>query len=76
MFGVMIALAVVGFFLLFTAPLLARLVKGRAGDPVGLTRVIQLVAVVLLLVALLVRPHSEETAVFKPPPDVADTVDR
>src|SRR5690606_16690836 len=58
-----IGLAVVGLALLFGAPLLARLVLRRA-DTVALTRILQAVAVVLLLGALLVRPHNPETAAF------------
>jgi hypothetical protein len=42
---------------------------GREGDRVGLTRIIQVVAVVLLIAALFLRPHSDETAAFPPPPD-------
>lgn len=64
----MIVLLVLGLALLFAAPWLARTVV-RRGDPVGLTRIIQAVAVVLLVVALLVAPRSPETSAFPPPPD-------
>lgn len=68
MFALMVLLAGAGIFLVFGAPLVARVfLRGR--DPVGLTRVLQLVGIALLVVALLVRPHNNETAVFKPPPD-------
>lgn len=69
----MIVLAVAGIALLIAAPALARLLVGGHGDPIGLTRIIQVIAVALLLVALLVRPHSDETAAFPPPPDQRET---
>lgn len=68
----MIGFAGVGLVLLIGAPALARLVVGREGDPGGLTRIFQGIAVILLLVALLVRPHQEETAAFPPPPDMTE----
>lgn len=67
--SLMIALAVLGIALLVAAPLIARAVVGRDGDPTGLTRLIQGLAVVLLVVALVFRPHQSETAAFPPPPD-------
>lgn len=65
----MIVMAIVGIALLLAAPVLAKLVVGRDGDPMGITRILQVVAVVLLLMALLFRPHQDETAAFPPPPD-------
>ena len=65
----MISLGVGGVALLLAAPFLAKLIVGREADPTGLTRVIQGVAVILLVVALVFRPHQEETAAFPPPPD-------
>ena len=65
----MIGLAILGIGLLLTAPLIARAVLGREGDPTGLTRLIQGFAVVLLIIALVFRPHRSETAAFPPPPD-------
>ena len=70
MFGLMIVLVAAGIALLVGAPVIARLVVGRDGDRVGLTRIIQVVAVVLLVAALFLRPHSDETAAFPPPPDL------
>ena len=64
----MIGLAIVGIALLLTAPLVARAVIGREGDATGLTRLIQGLAVVLLIIALVFRPHRSETAAFPPPP--------
>ena len=69
MFGLMIVLVVAGIALFIGAPLVARLLVGRGGDPVGTTRIIQVIAVVLLIGALFLRPHSDETAAFPPPPD-------
>lgn len=68
--ALMIGLAAFGVILLVTAPFLARLIVGREGDPIGMTRILQGVAVVLLLGALLFRPYQEETAAFPPPPDM------
>ena len=69
MFGLMLVLVGAGIALFIAAPLVARMIVGRAGDPVGTTRVIQVVAVVLLIGALFLRPHNDETAAFPPPPD-------
>ena len=65
----MLFLMVIGGSLLLGAPFLARAIVGRRGDPVGAMRIIQVVALLLLFGALLVRPHNEETAAFPPPPD-------
>jgi hypothetical protein len=70
-FALMVVLAVAGLLLLVSAPFLARLLT-RGHDPVGMTRILLAVAVVLLVAALLVRPHNEATAVFKPPPDAPE----
>lgn len=69
-----IALALLGIALLLSAPLLGRVIVGGRGDPLGLTRVLQGLAVILLLAALLFRPYQTETAAFPPPPDAV--VDR
>jgi hypothetical protein len=68
----MILVAVGAIALLLAAPLIARAIVGPDGDPAGLTRIIQGVAVVLLVVALVFRPHSDETAAFPPPPDAVE----
>ena len=65
----MIVTGIAGIALLLAAPVLAKLVVGREGDPMGITRILQVLAVVLLLLALLFRPHQDETAAFPPPPD-------
>ena len=72
MFVAMILLIVLGVLLLLTAPFLGRLLAGSGGDPVGITRIVLVVAAVLLLVALFIRPHSDETAAFPPPPDLIE----
>lgn len=66
-----VALAVLGIALLLTAPLLGRLIVRGRGDPLGITRVLQGVAVILLVAALFFRPYQSETAAFPPPPDAA-----
>ncbi len=66
-----IALAILGIVLLVTAPLLGRLIVRGRGDPLGITRVLQGLAVILLLAALFFRPYQPETAAFPPPPDAA-----
>ena len=68
MSGLMLVLVGAGIALFIGAPAIARLLV-RGGDPVGTTRVIQVVAVVLMVSALFLRPHSDETAAFPPPPD-------
>ena len=68
MFALMLVLALAGIALFIAAPVVARLLV-RGADPVGATRIIQVVAVVLLIGALFLRPHSDETAAFPPPPD-------
>lgn len=65
----MLALGLGGGALLFGAPILARLLVGKEGDPVGTTRVLQAIAIVMLIAALFIRPHSSETSAFPPPPD-------
>jgi hypothetical protein len=68
----MIVLGMAGVVLLLAAPFLARFVSGRRGDPTGLTRILQIVAVALLVGALLVRPYHRETAAVPPPPDAPE----
>jgi hypothetical protein len=73
MLGPMLLLGGLGILLLFAAPVLARLVVGGAGDPVGLKRIFWVVAAILILGAVIVRPHSDETAAFPPAPDQVDS---
>lgn len=68
----MLVMAAAGIGLLLSAPLIARLIKGRGSDPVALTRMIQIVAFALLIGALFVRPYNPETTAVPPPPDVPD----
>lgn len=72
MFGLMLGLVGAGILLFFAAPAIARVLVGREGDPMGTARIIQVVAVILMLGALLIRPHSNETAAFPPPPDMME----
>lgn len=71
MSGMMLGLVGAGILLFFAAPLISRALV-RGGDPTGLARIIQVVAVILMVVALVFRPHSDETAAFPPPPDLMD----
>jgi hypothetical protein len=73
MLVLMLILGVGGLLLLFTAPFLARLVVGSDGDPVGLKRILWVVAAVLLALAIIVRPHDTRTAAFPPTPDQVDS---
>ena len=76
MLGPMLLLGGVGIVLLFAAPVLARLAVGSAGDPVGLKRIFWVVAAILILGAVIVRPHDDETAAFPPGPDQVDSTAR
>jgi len=69
-----IGLTILGICLLLAAPFLGRVIVGTKGDPMAVTRVLQGVAVLLLVAALLFRPYRPETAAFPPPPDAV--VDR
>lgn len=68
----MIVLIATGLFLLVAAPLISRVVRGRGSDTVGLTRILQAVAIAILIVALVVRPRNSETAAVPPAPDFVD----
>ena len=73
MLGLMLILIAAGIALFLAAPVIGRLVAG-GGDPVAVTRIVQVLAVLLMLVALVFRPHRDDTAAFPPPPDlVADS---
>ena len=72
MFMLMVGLVVLGVVLLVGGRWIARAVVGRDGDPVGLTRILWVLGALLLVAALIVRPHSDETAAFPPPPDVME----
>jgi hypothetical protein len=68
-FALMIGMIGVGLVLFLAAPLIARAVVRGRGDPVGITRILQVVGVILMFAALIFRPHSPDTAAFPPPPD-------
>ena len=73
MLGLMLSLIAVGIALFLAAPVIGRLV-GSSADPVAVTRIVQVLAVLLMFVALLFRPHRDDTAAFPPAPDlVADS---
>jgi uncharacterized membrane protein YdcZ (DUF606 family) len=68
MLMVMIMLGTAGILLFCGGPLLARLVR-RGGDPAALARLLQIVGILLMIAALLVRPQSPATAAFPRTPD-------
>lgn len=68
----MAGLVAAGLALLLGGRLIARMVVGGDGDPMGLTRILWALGALLLIAALVVRPHSDETAAFPPPPDVME----
>lgn len=76
MFILMVGLVGLGLGLLIGGRLIARAVVGRDGDPMGLTRILWVLGALLLIAALIVRPHSDETAAFPPPPDVMEERER
>lgn len=65
----MVYLVLAGVAVFFAAPLLGRLMM-RGRDPVALVRVLQLVGVILMVAALLIRPYNRETTAVPPPPDL------
>lgn len=65
----MVVLAIAGLALLITAPVLAKAVVGRERDPMAITRVLQILAVALLVGALFARPYNPETAAVPPSPN-------
>lgn len=71
----MLTLLVLGVGLLLGAPRLARIAR-RGQDPGGLTRIIQAVAVVILVIALLTMPRSPESTAFPPPAEGPPGIDR
>lgn len=75
MMTLMLALAIPGLIMLLTGHWIARVVV-RSGDPIALTRMLQLVGILLLVAALLARPRNPRTAAFPPAPDAAEPRDR
>lgn len=63
---VMVGLLALGLLLLFASPWLARLIT-RGGDAGGLTRILQAVALIILVVALLTMPRSPQSTAFPEP---------
>ena len=76
MFVLMTVLTVAGLALLLTAPWIARVVNRRGQDSVGLTRILQVIAVVLLIGALFARPRNLATTAVPPPPDSPEMQNR
>lgn len=66
-----LVLALGGIALFLLAPLIARLAM-RGRDPMALTRILQLVAVLMLVGALFIKPYNPDNTAIPPPPDMAD----
>lgn len=63
-----LVLLALGLILLFAAPWITRMVI-QDRDSVALTRIIQAVALVILVMALLLWPREPESTAFPPPPE-------
>jgi hypothetical protein len=72
MLELMIVFGVLGLLLFCGGPVLARWIVKDARDPMGTARVLQLVGILLLVIAVVLRPHNPATAAFPPPQGVAD----
>ena len=77
MLEMMITFGVLGLLLFCGGPLLARWMLKDSPDPVGLGRLLQLLGVLMIVIAVVSRPHNPATAAF-PPPERAEstTADR
>jgi len=64
----MVVLGALGILLLVGAPFAGHLLGRTGRDAVGLTRILQVVGIVLLVLALLVRPYNPTTRAVPPPP--------
>lgn len=64
----MLGLLAIGLILLFTSPWISKLLM-RGRDPGALTRILQVVAFVMIVVALLLWPRAPESTAFPPPPE-------
>lgn len=69
MLPVMIVLVLAGIALFIAAPLIGRLIMGRKRDPIALVRTLQILGIILLVAALLIRPYNRDTTAVPPPPD-------
>jgi predicted transporter len=69
---VMIVLVLAGIAIFVSAPLLGKLIMRGRRDPVALIRILQLVGIILLVAALLIRPYNRETTAVPPPPDAPE----
>ncbi len=72
MLPLMIVLVLAGIALFVSAPLLGKLMMRGKRDPVALVRILQLVGIILLVTALLIRPYNRETTAVPPPPDAPE----
>ena len=68
----MLVLAGLGIALLIGAPLVARLIMRGDKDPVALTRALQVLAIILLVSALFLRPSNPDTSAIPAPPDAVE----
>lgn len=69
MLSVMIVMVLAGIALFVSAPLIGRLLTRHKRDPLALVRILQLLGIILLVAALLIRPYNRETTAVPPPPD-------
>jgi len=65
----MLLLAVLGLALLLGSPWVVPRVTPGEGDRTGMVRLLQAAGIVLLLLALLARPHTPGVSAFPTPPD-------
>jgi hypothetical protein len=64
----MVVLGSLGILLLVGAPFAGHLLSRTGRDVVGLIRILQVVGIVLLVLALLVRPYDSTTRAIPTPP--------
>lgn len=73
MLEMMITFGVLGLLLFCGGPLLARWMLKDVPDPMGLGRLLQLLGVMMIVIAVVSRPHNPTTAAFPPQDRVEST---
>lgn len=69
MLEAMFVFGALGLLLFFGGPWIAQWIRRETPDPLGIGRVLQLAGMLLLVAAVLFRPHDPATVAFPPPPD-------